>query len=893
MSDDKLYLVDGSSYLFRAYHALPPLSTSRGEPTGALYGVANMLRKLLKEEDPALLAVIFDAPGKTFRHAMFEPYKANRPPMPEDLRAQREPLLELIEAMGIPILQVPDVEADDVIATLARQASRSGMQTVVSTSDKDLAQLVDERTELVNTMSDTRMDEEGVRKKFGVGPDRIIDYLALIGDTSDNIPGVNKVGPKTAAKWLDEYGDLDTIMARADEFGGKIGEYLRETLDDLPLYRDLVTVKDDVELDRRPDELARREPDFDKLRELYERWEFGAWLTELEEEAPAGKVVKTEWELIVDESALGKWIKRLEEAETIALDTETDSLDPVQARLVGLSFGVKAGEAAYVPVDHDYPGAPSQLERDQVLDKLKPVLSDPAKKIVGQHFKYDLIVFKRYGLEIPGYAFDTMLESYTLNSTASRHDMDSLAELYLHRRTIHYEDVAGKGAKQIPFPQVDLETAAEYAAEDADVTLQLHETLWPRLQRQDGPRSVFEAIEMPLVPILARMEHRGVLVDRDRLRGLSTEFAKRMAEVEKRAHEEAGQPFNIGSTRQLGEILFEKMELPVIRKTPKGKPSTAEDVLTELARDYPLPKLIMEYRELSKLKSTYTDKLPQQINPETGRIHTSYHQAVAATGRLSSTDPNLQNIPIRTEEGRRIRRAFVARPGYRILAADYSQIELRIMAHLSGDDGLLEAFREGRDIHAATAAEVFGGEPDNVAPEKRRAAKAINFGLIYGMSAFGLARQLDVPRKEAQEYIDLYFGRYPGVKDFMEETRERARDRGYVETVFGRRLYLPEIRARNFQRRQASERAAINAPMQGTAADIIKRAMIRLDEWLRPLGDEAWMTMQVHDELVFEIREDCVDEFGEQIRAMMADAADLTVPLLVEVGVGENWDEAH
>ena len=889
-----LYLVDGSSYLFRAYHALPPLSTSRGEPTGALYGVANMLRKWVKDESPQLLGVIFDAPGKTFRHDMYAEYKANRPPMPDDLRAQLEPLLELVEASGMPLLRVPDVEADDVLATLARRAAAQGRDVVISTSDKDLAQLVTDKITLVNTMSNTRMDIDGVKEKFGVRPDQIIDYLALIGDTVDNVPGVPKVGPKTAAKWLAEYDTLDAIMADADSFKGKIGQYLRDSLETLPLSRDLVTVKDDVELDAGPGDLVLREPDREELRKLYGHWEFTAWLNELESEQPAAEAVEMKTVLIDSEEELDRWVEKMRKADVVAVDTETDSLDSMRSELVGISLAVHAGEAAYIPVAHRYPGAPAQLDRDLVIERLKPVLEDPGIAIVGQHFKYDMLVLGRYGVTVRGYRYDTMLESYVLNSSVGRHDMDTLAERYLQRTTTHFEDIAGKGAKQISFADVDLESATQYAAEDADVTLQLHQTLWPRIAEQDGPKHVFESIEMPLAPVLAAIERRGVLVDTDKLQALSKEFAERMVELEKDAEKEAGQPFNIGSTKQLGELLFDKLQLPVIRKTPKGQPSTAEDVLEELGREYALPRLIIQHRQLSKLKSTYTDKLPEQINPDTGRIHTSYHQAVAATGRLSSSDPNLQNIPIRNEEGRRIRRAFVAPKGWKIVAADYSQIELRIMAHLSGDEGLRKAFKDGLDIHAATAAEVFGGEPDSVDPDHRRAAKAINFGLIYGMSAFGLSKQLGVERKEAQEYINIYFGRYPGVKDYMENTRKSARDKGYVETIAGRRLYLPEINARNFQRRSAAERAAINAPMQGTAADIIKRAMIEIDQWLNETWpDDVNMTMQVHDELVFEVRENIVEQFCGAITQRMSAAAELSIPLLVEAGVGDNWEEAH
>ena len=889
-----LYLVDGSSYLFRAYHALPPLSTSRGEPTGALYGVANMLRKWVKDESPELLGVIFDAPGKTFRHDMFPEYKANRPPMPDDLRAQLDPLLELIEASGMPLLRIPDVEADDVLATLARRAAAEGREVVISTSDKDLAQLVTDKITLVNTMSNTRMDIDGVKQKFGVRPDQIIDYLALIGDTVDNVPGVPKVGPKTAAKWLAEYETLDAIMADADSFKGKIGQYLRDSLESLPLSRDLVTVKDDVELDAEPADLELRKGDRDKLRTLYGHWEFTAWLNELDSEQPPPEAVEMQTVLVDTEEELDRWVEKLKRADVVAVDTETDSLDSMRSQLVGISLAVSAGEAAYIPLAHRYPGVPKQLDRDLVLERLKPVLEDPETAIVGQHFKYDMLVLARYGVNITGYRFDTMLESYVLNASVGRHDMDTLAERYLQRSTTHFEDIAGKGAKQISFADVDLESAAQYAAEDADVTLQLHQTLWPRIAEQNGPKRVFETIEMPLAPVLAAIERRGVLVDTDQLKALSKEFAERMVELEKQAEEEAGQPFNIGSTKQLGELLFEKLELPVIRKTPKGQPSTAEDVLEELGRDYVLPRLIIQHRQLSKLKSTYTDKLPEQINPDTGRIHTSYHQAVAATGRLSSSDPNLQNIPIRNEEGRRIRRAFVAPDGWKIVAADYSQIELRIMAHLSGDEGLRKAFKDGLDIHAATAAEVFGGDPESVDPDHRRAAKAINFGLIYGMSAFGLSKQLGVARKEAQEYINIYFGRYPGVKDYMENTRKSAREKGYVETIAGRRLYLPEINARNFQRRSGAERAAINAPMQGTAADIIKRAMIEIDRWLNDTWpNDVNMTMQVHDELVFEVRESIVEEFCPAVTSRMSAAAELSIPLLVEAGVGDNWEEAH
>ena len=890
-----LYLVDGSSYLYRAFFAPvgARLSTSDGKPTGAIYIVGNMIKAWLKEHNPTHIAVVFDAPGKTFRHDMYEEYKATRPPMPDELREQVAPLLEMIEAFGLPLLRVPDVEADDVIGTLCRQAVDGGMNVVVSTSDKDLAQLVDDHVTLVNTMDKTTLDEAGVEKKFGVPPNRIIDYLALVGDKSDNVPGVHKCGPKTAAKWLGLYGDLDGVISHADDVGGKIGEYLREALDTLPLSRDLVTIKTDVGLEQGPADLTLGEQDRDKLVELFSRFEFNSWLAELDEE-PEEDQPEARYETVRTEAALNDWIDRLRAADCFALDTETTSLDPMRADLVGVSFACEPGHAAYVPIAHTAPESGEQLPLETVIQAIRPLLEDPQCKVVGQHFKYDAIVLSRYGIELSGWRFDTMLESYVYNASGFRHDMDSLAANYLGRKTIHYEDIAGKGAKQITFDEVPVEQAAQYAAEDADITLQLHEKLWPEVSAEPKLKKVFEEIEMPLAPVLARMERRGVLVDEGLLKQLSDEFAHRMFELETEAHDIAGRKFNLGSTKQLQQLLFEEQGLPVIRKTPKGQPSTAEDVLEQLASDYPLPRIIMEHRQLSKLKSTYTDALPHQINPDTGRIHTSYHQAVAATGRLSSNDPNLQNIPIRTAEGRRIREAFVVPEGFVMLAADYSQIELRIMAHLSGDEGLMTAFREGLDIHAATAAEVFGGTPETVSSETRRSAKAINFGLIYGMSAFGLARQLGIERREAQEYIDLYFARYPGVKRYMEDTRAKAHDLGYVETLFGRRLTLPEINARNFQRRQASERAAINAPMQGTAADIIKRAMIEADRWLtETFEDNAVMLMQVHDELVLEVRQDLLDDVSSGIQQLMGDAAELAVPLLVDAGSGSNWNEAH
>ena len=901
-----LILVDGSSYLYRAFHALPPLTNSRGEDTGAVYGVINMLRKLIADYQPERMAVVFDAKGKTFRDDLYKEYKAHRPPMPDELRGQIEPLHNLVRAMGLPLLSVPGVEADDVIGTLARQASAQGIPTIISTGDKDLAQLVDEHVSLINTMTDTHMDRAGVVDKFGVPATRIIDYLALVGDSADNIPGVPKVGPKTAVKWLSEYGSLDEIVARADEVKGKIGDNLRASLQTLELSRQLATIKLDVALDETPTSLALREADQDALREWYQRLEFKTWLTQLDEgtageraetgakESAAAPPAAADYETVLTQKQLDVWLKKLNAAELIAFDTETTSLRYMEARIVGVSFAVEAGKAAYVPLAHDYPGAPDQLDLDAVLAQLKPLLEDPKHPKVGQHLKYDLNVLTNHGIGLRGIAFDTMLESYVLDSTATRHDMDSLAQKYVGQQTIKYEEVAGKGAKQLTFNQVALEEAAPYAAEDADITLRLHQTLWPKLQGEAGLRSVFEDIEIPLVPILGAMERNGVLVDRAMLATQSTELAKRMGEIEQQAYAAAGQPFNLGSPKQIQEILFDKLELPIIAKTPKGAPSTAENVLQELAEQgHDLPRLILEHRSLSKLKSTYTDKLPQQINPDTGRVHTSYHQAVAATGRLSSSDPNLQNIPIRTQEGRRIRQAFIAPEGYRMLAADYSQIELRIMAHLSGDAGLLAAFAAGADVHRATAAEVFGVAPDDVTSDQRRSAKAINFGLIYGMSAFGLAKQLNVGRAAAQEYVDLYFARYPGVKDYMERTRTQAKEQGYVETVFGRRLYLPEITARNAQRRAAAERTAINAPMQGTAADIIKRAMLAVDDWLHNAKLNVTMLMQVHDELVFEVATADVDKASAGIRAAMEGAADLAVPLLVEIGVGDNWDEAH
>ena len=893
-----LVLVDGSSYLFRAFHALPPLTNSHGEPTGATVGVVNMLRKLVADYAPTHIAVVFDAPGKTFRDAIYPEYKANRPEMPDDLRSQIQPTLDIIRAMGLPLLIVGDVEADDVIGTLARQATAQGRATLISTGDKDLAQLVDPNVTLVNTMTDTVLDEAGVEAKFGVRPDQIVDFLALTGDSVDNIPGVPKCGPKTAAKWLGEFGSLDALMARADEVKGKIGESLRASLDQLPLSRTLATIRTDVPLELGPDDLVPGQGDPDALRRMYERLEARRLLASLDDDGAtkaASGVAAAAYETVLDDESLAAWIERLTAAPLFAFDTETTSLDYMQARIVGVSFAVSAGEAAYVPLGHAYPGAPEQLDRDRVLERLRPLLEDPARAKVGQNLKYDMSVLANHGIALRGIAFDTMLESYVLNAGVGRHDMDTLAERHLGHKTIHFEDIAGKGARQLTFDQVPLEQAGPYAAEDADVTLRLHEVMWPKLSAEPALARVLQEIEVPLVGVLSRMERNGVRVDRDMLARQSGELAARMHALEQEAYALAGRRFNMGSPKQIGQIFFEELELPVIARTPKGAPSTAESVLQELAeRDHALPRVILEHRGLAKLKSTYTDKLPELVDPGTGRLHTSYHQAVAATGRLSSSDPNLQNIPVRSEEGRRIRQAFVPVDGWRMLAADYSQIELRIMAHLSGDAGLLAAFAAGEDIHRATAAEVFGADSvDAVTAEQRRSAKAINFGLIYGMSAFGLARQLGIERGAAQEYVDLYFKRYPGVREFMERTREQAREQGYVETLFGRRLYLPEINARNQQVRSGAERTAINAPMQGTAADIIKRAMLAVDAWILDETPACRMLMQVHDELVFEVEATAVEAASTRIRALMSDAATLAVPLVVDIGVGANWDEAH
>ncbi len=894
----RLLLVDGSSYLFRAYHALPPLSTSGGEPTGAIRGVINMLQKTLQEWRPDHVGIVFDARGKTFRDELYDQYKANRPPMPDELGVQIEPIHEFVRAMGLPLLIVPGVEADDVIGTLAVQACRQGLQTVISTGDKDMAQLVNSEVSLINTMSNTYMDEAGVLEKFGVRPDQMIDYLALIGDTTDNIPGVPKVGPKTAIKWLEQYQTLDAIMADAENFKGRVGQNLRDSLEFLPLSRQLVTIKTDVRLADTPESLLRTDMDLSALRSLVERFEFSAGISQFTESEDrvdeSGKAEQErEYTTILSQAEFGRWLTRLQEADAFAFDTETDDLNYMQAEIVGVSFAIRLHEAAYVPMGHDYPGAPSQLEREWVLAQLKPLLEDETRIKIGQNIKYDMNVLANYDIELRGMQHDTMLESYVLNSVATRHDMDSLAKKYLEVGTIRYEDIAGKGARQLTFNEVPLETAAPYAAEDADITLQLHQILSGRLRDTGKLLSVLNEIEIPLIPILSSMERTGVLIDSDLLHRQSQELADRMLSLEQKAHDEAGQSFNLGSPKQLQQILFDELKLPVIKKTPKGQPSTAEDILQELANDYELPRLILEFRSLSKLKSTYTDKLPLQLDKNTGRVHTSYHQAVAATGRLSSASPNLQNIPIRTEEGRRIRQAFIAPANHVLIAADYSQIELRIMAHLSQDEGLVHAFRRGEDIHRATAAEVFGLTLNEVGADERRAAKAINFGLIYGMSAFGLARQLNIGRNEAQAYVDSYFGRYPGVLEFMERMKKQAAADGYIETLYGRRLYLPEIRARNAMRRQAAERTAINAPMQGTAADIIKRAMIAIHGWIRKENPPVRMIMQVHDELVFEVEQSSAQEICAKINTLMSSATELSLPLLVESGIGDNWDQTH
>ena len=926
--ENPLILVDGSSYLYRAYHAFPPLTNRAGEPTGAMYGVLNMLRSLILQYQPTHAAVVFDAKGKTFRDELFEDYKSHRPPMPDDLRAQIEPLHAMVKAMGLPLLAVSGVEADDVIGTLAREAEKAGRPVLISTGDKDMAQLVTPGITLINTMTNTILGPDEVVTKYGVPPELIIDFLALMGDSSDNIPGVPGVGEKTAQALLQGLGGLDALYGEPEKIAGltfrgakTMAAKLEQNKELAYLSYKLATIKTDVELELGCEQLTVATPAADELLTLFKKYEFKRWITDVESGTwmqakgskpaakPAGKAIVAEVEVeveetaatlssenyvtILDEATLVSWIEKLKKAPLFAFDTETDSLDNISANMVGLSFAIEPGVAAYVPVAHDYLDAPDQIARERVLELLKPLLEDDALLKVGQNLKYDRGILANYGIELRGIAYDTMLESYTLDSVAGRHDMDSLSDRWLKHKTITFEEIAGKGKNQLTFNQIALEEAGRYAAEDADVTLQLHLKMWPKLQKNEGPLRIFNEIEMPLVPVLSRVERNGVKIDPAVLHAHSQEIAKRLVELEQKAYDIAGEEFNLSSPKQLQTILFEKQGIKPLKKTPGGAPSTSEEVLEELALDYPLPKVILEYRGLAKLKSTYTDKLPLMINPKTGRVHTSYHQAVTATGRLSSTDPNLQNIPVRNDEGRRIRQAFIAPEDYVIVSADYSQIELRIMAHLSRDAGLLKAFAEGKDIHRATAAEVFGLPLESVTGEQRRSAKAINFGLIYGMSAFGLARQLNIPRKEAQKYMDLYFERYPGVLDYMERTRAQAKEQGYVETLDGRRLYLPDIKASNAARRAGAERAAINAPMQGTAADIIKRAMIAVDGWLETEKPRVRMIMQVHDELVFEVHKDDVDAVAKKVHELMENSTTLDVPLLVEVGSGENWDQAH
>ncbi|HCM0843565.1 TPA: DNA polymerase I [Vibrio parahaemolyticus] len=925
--ENPLILIDGSSYLYRAFHAYPGTMSNGEIPTNAVYGVVNMLRSMMRQFASERIAVVFDAKGKTFRDEMYSEYKANRPPMPDDLRCQIEPLHNVIRAMGLPLICVPGVEADDVIGTLAYQASQQGMPVLISTGDKDMAQLVDDNITLINTMTNVVMDREGVVEKFGIPPELIIDYLALMGDKVDNIPGVPGVGDKTATALLQGIGGLTKLYENLDDIaalgfrGSKtMAKKLVDNKDNAMLSYELATIKLDVELEETPESLLKAEPNKDELIKLYGQLTFKSWLNELleggsgtveavelagsaqassssshaEMETSAVTIDRSQYETILDEASFNAWLEKLKAAELFAFDTETDSLDYMVANLVGLSFAIDEGIAAYVPVAHDYLDAPEQLDRDWVLEQLKPILEDDAQAKVGQNLKYDASVLARYGIEMKGIKYDTMLASYVYNSVGGKHDMDSLALRFLQHSCISFEQIAGKGKNQLTFNQIELEQASPYAAEDADVTLRLHNRLFTNIEQDEKLKSVYEEIEMPLVPVLSRIERTGVLIDDMKLSAQSVEIAARLEELEQKAYEIAEQEFNMNSPKQLQAILFEKMGLPVVKKTPSGTPSTNEEVLQELALDYPLPKLILEYRGLAKLKSTYTDKLPKMINPSTGRVHTSYHQAVTATGRLSSTDPNLQNIPIRNEEGRRIRQAFVAPAGYKILAVDYSQIELRIMAHLSGDQALLDAFRDGKDIHAATAAEIMGVSIDQVSSEQRRRAKAVNFGLIYGMSAFGLAKQLGIPRGEAQAYMDKYFERYPGVMQYMEDTRSAAADKGYVETIFGRRLHLPEIKSRNGMRRKAAERAAINAPMQGTAADIIKKAMLLVDQWIQEEGNgRVKLLMQVHDELVFEVEESSLSEIESKVQKLMESAAELKVPLVAEAGHGDNWDQAH
>ncbi len=893
MKDTKpVVLIDGSSYLFRAFHALPKLMSTKGAHTGAIRGVISMIKKLMKDYEGSHIAVVFDARGKSFRNELYAEYKANRSKMPDDLREQITPIQNIIQMMGLPLIIIEGVEADDVIGTLACQATAMQLPVVISTGDKDMAQLVNEHVTLINTMTDTLMDHEGVIAKFGVRPDQIIDYLALVGDTSDNIPGVPKCGPKTAVKWLAEYGSLEGVIENSDAVKGKVGDYLRDSVDILPLSYQLATIKLDVEMDCSIDELVISDQDESGLREIYTEFEFKQWIDELGADDSSVRVER-KYEIILSEERFDYWLNRLADSSEFAFNTETSRLDYMDADLVGISFSLNINEAIYIPLSHSYQGAPEQLDRNTVVTRLKSVLENPDITKIGHNAKYDMSVLARYGVDLNAIGHDTMLESYVLNSIASKHNLEDLALKYLGTATIPYEEVAGKGAKQILFDQVDIESAGEYSAEVADTTLKLKQSLWSKLVTEARLRRVFEDIELPVLKVLSRIERNGVLLDKKLLRAQSNELEKRMQQLEQEAYVLAGEEFNLGSPKQLQTIFFEKLNIPVIKKTPKGQPSTAEPVLQELALDYPLPKVIMEYRGLSKLKSTYTDQLPEQVHESTNRVHTSYEQAVTATGRLSSQNPNLQNIPIRTENGRRVRKAFIAPEGYKLIAADYSQIELRIMAHLSKDERLLSAFKAGEDIHRATAADVFGVDVSEVSDDQRRSAKAINFGLIYGMSAFGLAQQLDIGRNDAQEYVDLYFERYPGVKEYMDRTRQLAADQGFVETLFGRRLYLPEINASNFQRRQAAERTAINAPMQGTAADIIKRAMIRVDEWLENDQVDARMIMQVHDELVLETLSTEIDTVAQTVSRMMSEAAELSVPLVVECGIGDNWEAAH
>ena len=890
----KLVLVDGSSYLYRAYHAMPDLTTSSGETTGAIYGVINMLRRQLKEHPSDYLVVVFDAPGKTFRDDIYPDYKSNRPPMPDDLRAQIAPTHDVIQAMGIPLLSVAAVEADDVIGTLSTTASAMSIDTDIMSGDKDLAQLVGKRVRLIDSMKGETYDTAGIKSRFGVAPEQIVDYLTLVGDAVDNVPGVPKVGPKTATRWLETYRTLDNLVAHAEDIKGKVGDNLRQFLEQLPVSRQLVTIKTDVELDVTPKDLIQSTPDEDRLRALFSRLEFKTWLSELGGTNTADtQSPEVNYTIILDEKSLRQWIKRLSKAGVFSLDTETTSLDTLCAELVGISFTDHAGEGAYLPLAHDYVGAPLQVSLNDALTCLRPLLEDPKIGKIGQNLKYDRSVLQNYGIDLKGIRFDTMLESYVLNSTGSRHDMNTLALKYLGYQVVKYEEVAGSGKSQVSFSQVDVERAGHYAAEDADIAMRLHEKIYPQLQLEPALCSVLETIEIPLVSVLSRVERNGVRVDCDMLSNHSIELGERIAQIEKKAHAAAGVAFNIASPRQIQEVLFEKLDLPIISKTPKGQPSTAEHVLQELAEDHKLPRLILEYRSLSKLKSTYTDKLPELVSPLTGRVHTSYHQAAVATGRLSSSNPNLQNIPVRTEEGRRIRQAFIPDSGHVLVAADYSQIELRIMAHLSADEGLLSAFANDADIHRATAAEVFSIKPSKVTDDQRRSAKAINFGLIYGMSAFGLGKQLGIGRIEAQDYIDRYFSRYPGVQAFMENTRVQAREQRFVETVFGRRLYLNDMGSSNHARRQAAERAAINAPMQGTAADLIKLAMLAVDRSITEQNLQMRMIMQVHDELVLEVSEDDVDQTRAMLNSLMTSVAELAVPLKVEVSAGKNWAMAH